>query len=210
MNFNFNSQYIEFDSEDIPYSIYEIEGVSKITELSRQLRTFLNYKAATIHYRFQPKTVSCCYQTKKSISEIEVKLKKITSKFINLLIQIKGNSVSYEIELKKKILGLLVNEDNKNQIKDLRNLTKKLFMIIHLLSEQEIYIYPLLLKFILNLSQEACIVYKILNKWASGYYDELRLNYAQLFNELKELIQTNQTYKNYKKEHRDLEVRLKE
>ena len=54
-------------------------------------------------------------------------------------------------------------------LSDLGDITQKLFVSIHELSEQEIQLHPKFLKFTVNLSQEACIVFKILNKWASPY-----------------------------------------
>jgi len=37
---------------------YEIEGARKIKELSRQLRTFFNYKTEVIRYRFRSNLIS--------------------------------------------------------------------------------------------------------------------------------------------------------
>lgn len=52
------SDYIDFYTEseldDLIDDIFEIEGVNRIKELSRQLRTFFNYKAELIQFRFQP------------------------------------------------------------------------------------------------------------------------------------------------------------
>ena len=44
--------YIGSEYDDIFNDWYEIEGARKIKELSRQLRTFFNYKAEVIRYRF--------------------------------------------------------------------------------------------------------------------------------------------------------------
>jgi len=210
MNFNFESPYIEYDSDDIPYSFYEIHGIKKIRKLSRQLRTFLNYKAATIQYRFHPKVIPCYYRVEKKFNEIEVKFKQLALKFIKLLTQIKGSGISYEVELQRKLLVLAVDNVSKKHVTELKCLTEQLFTKIHLLSEQEIHLDPLFLKFIINLSQEACVVFKILNNWASGYYDELGLNYSQLHNELNELILSRQAQKSVIKKHQVLEEGLKE
>lgn len=160
MNFNFDSPYIEYDSDEIPYSMYETYGIKRIKELSRQLRTFLNYKAATMQYRFHPKTIPC-YDKRENGRES--RFTQLASQFIKMLNQIKGNGLSYEVELKRKMLDLVIDKEGKTQIIELKSLTEQLFTNIHLLSEQEIHLNPLLLKFILNLSQEACKVYSILN-----------------------------------------------
>lgn len=207
MNFNFENLYIEYDSDEIPYSMYETYGINRIKELSRQLRTFLNYKAATIEYRFNPKKITC-YDKRQN--EREVRFKQVTSKFIRLLDQIKGNGVSYEIELKRKTYDLVKDKVSKTQIIELKSITEQLFINIHLLSEQEIHLNPLLFKFILNLSQEACKVYSILNNWASGYYGELSLNYSLLHDELCELILSKQGENDVKRKSQILEEGLKE
>jgi hypothetical protein len=207
MNFDFKIPYIELDPEDNLNKIYEIEGLCKITELSRQLRTFLNYKAATIKIRFNQTIFSRTHLKIDNTNEIDFRLKCTASNFISLLNQIKGKSVSYEIELKNKIMNFLENEADKNQIKKIMNLTKELFTSIHLLSEGDIYLNPLLFKLVLNLSQEACIVYKILKSWSSGFYEELSLNYGQLLNELNEILRENQKEKCNK--HQNIEEGLK-
>ena len=210
MNFNFDNPYIEYDSDDKLYSFYEMQGVNKINELSRQLRSFLNYKAAIIQYRFCTKNIPCYDRVDKKYKEIEVNFKHLASKFIKLLSIFSGNRNSYEAELQRVVNNLVVDKKNKELISDLKTLTEKLFTSIHILSEQEIHLHPILLKFIINLTQEACKVNKILNHWASRYYEELRVNYVQLHNELIELIPERQAEKIFIKKYSILEEKLKQ
>ena len=210
MKLDFESPYIEFDSDDALYRNYEIQGVKKINELSRQLRTFLNYKAAIIKYRFQPNHSPKNHYKVYKLNENTAKLQKIASRFIELLNQLKGDGFSYKIGLRRKLLDLLVDKTAMHQIKGIRSITEQLFAIISLLSDQEIHLDPFLLKFIINLSQEACTVYKILNDWASGYYDELRLNYSQLFDELNNLLKTKQKRNKIIEKPKDLEDLIRE
>jgi len=185
MNFDLENPYIEFESEVIPYSLYEIYGVNKIKELSRQLRTFLNYKAATIQYKFCPKDLTCPDREDKKFKETKKSFETVAFKFIKLLLKIKGTGVSYEAELKRLTVRFFLTEDKicQKPLADLRDITQKLIINIHALSEQEIYLDPKLLKIIVNLAQDTCIVYKIINEWASEFYNELRVNYLQLYNE---------------------------
>jgi hypothetical protein len=206
MNNIYKNPYLEFDSGENSHNSYEIYGINRINELSRQLRTFLNYKAATIQYRYHRKT-SACYNKEENGSDL--RFKQLASKFIKVLSKIKGNGVSYEIEL-RRLFDLVLNKVSRTQIIELRSITEQLFTHIHLLSEQEIHLKPLLFKFILDLSQEACRVYNILNSWASGYYVELSLNYSLLYDELDELILLKQGEKNVLKKHRILEEGLLE
>lgn len=190
MNFDLENPYIEFESAEIPYSLYEIYGVSKINELSRQLRTFLNYKTATIQYRFCPKNLTCLDSEDKKFKETKKSFEKVAFKFIKLLLKIKGTGVSYEVELKRLTVRSFLTEDKicQNLLADLRDITQKLFINFHTLSEQEIHLDPKLLKIIVNLAQDTCMVYKIINEWASEFYNELRVNYLQLYDELSLLI----------------------
>ena len=190
MNFDLENPYIEFESEVIPYSLYEIYGVNKIKELSRQLRTFLNFKAATIQYRFCPKDLTCPDREDKIFKETKKSFETVAFKFIKLLLKIKGTGVSYEAELKRLTVRFFLTEDKicQKSLADLRDITQKLIINIHALSEQEIYLDPKLLKIIVNLAQDTCIVYKIINEWASEFYNELSVNYLQLYNELRIII----------------------
>ncbi len=190
MNFDLENPYIEFESNDIPHSLYEIYGVNKIKELSRQLRTFLNYKAATIQYRFCLKNITCLERKNELFKETKKSFETVASKFIKLLVKIKGTGVSYEAELKRLTGRFFLTEDKNSHslLVDLRDITKNLFIYIHALSEQEIYLDPKLLKIITILAQDTCIVYKIINEWASEFYDELRVNYLQLHSELSIII----------------------
>jgi len=210
MNFNFENPYIDYDSDDIPYSLYEIHGVNKIRELSRQLRTFLNYKTAMIQYRFRPKTATYPDRVEEKYKETERSLKQLALKFIKLLANIRGNSFSYEIELERLVFNLAYDKIRKSLLTELKDVTQKLFTTIHALSEQEIHLHPKFLKFIANLTQEACTVFKILNNWASRFYEELRVNYVQLHDELTLLIPEEHAEISTVRKHKSLEEGLRE
>ncbi|NVM44227.1 MAG: hypothetical protein HWN79_04865 [Candidatus Lokiarchaeota archaeon] len=211
MNFNFENLYIEYDTEDLPYSLYEIHGLNKIRELSRQLRTFINYKTATIKYRFRPKTINYLTAVNKKYGETKKKLKQIATEFIQVLTKIKGKGISYESELIRMLERVRLVEDmiSNNLLTTLRETTQNLFITIHELSEGEIHLNPKFLKFTVNLTQEACTVSKILNNWASGFYEELRVNYLQLYDELAKLIPVKKAEKTVR-EQKSLEEGLKE
>ena len=210
MKFDLENPYTEFESEDIPYSLYEIYGVSKIKELSRQLRTFLNYKAATIQYRFCPKSLISLDRVDKMFKETKKSFETAAFKFIKLLLKIKGTGGSYEAELKRLTLRFFLTDDKipHNLLADLREVTQKLIINIHALSEQEIHLDPKLLKIIVNLARDTCIVSKIINEWSSEFYHELSVNYLQLYNELSIIIP--EAEKGIKRTKKKLEEGLKE
>jgi len=212
MNFNFESPYIEYDSENFPYSLYEIHGLNKIRELSRQLRTFINYKTATMKYRFRPKIITSLIGVDSKYNEIKRKLKQNSTIFIKLLHKIKGDGISYKVELVKlqERIKFSRNKFSRDILTDLRDVTQKLFLTIHELSEHELHLHPEFLKFTVNLSQEACTVFKILNNWASGFYEELSVNYRQLYDELGFLIPEEGVEKSTVKEQKSLEEGIKD
>jgi len=212
MNFNLDDPYLEYESDDIPYNLYEIHGVGKIKELSQQLRSFFNYKTAIMRYRFCPKNSTYSDGEDKIYKKTKTKFKTLASKFLKLLYKIRKNSDSYEVELRNLIERLILTEDktNKNLITDLKDSTQELFTLIHVLSEQKIYLHPKLLKFIVKLVQEACVVFQILNYQALEFYEELKKNYVQLHDELTLLLPEEKSEKIIIKKKQLLEEGLKE
>ena len=212
MNFNFENPYIENDSEDLPYNLYEIYGVNKIKELSGQLRVFLSLKAATIQYRFSSKDNLYLNDNDKRYKVSKRNFKTLGSKFLKLLINVRKSSKSYEVELEQLIKNLLLTGDkvSKGLIAELKKTTEELFTSTNKLSEQDIHLHPKLLRFILKLTQEMCLVNQVLNNWASKFYQELRLNYVQLHNELSLLIPEENSEKIATKKKELLKEGLKE
>ncbi len=199
MNFDYDYPYVEDELDDMPNKIYEVYGVNKIKELSRQLQTFLNYKTATIQYWFTPKNNLRPNRMIKQLKEAKNTLEDQVSKFLRLLSKFKGES--YEPKLKMLVKNLnLTNDRQAIRLKtDLNSITQELFTSIHILSEQDLHLYPELLKFISKLTQELCNVSSIINNWAEGFYEELRLNYSQLYEELSLIVPEKIIENNIKK-----------
>ena len=88
-NFDFNddlytSPYIDYDDEELLHKWWSIEGAEKINELSRQLRTLLNFKSNLIYVRFSESTISA----KNSKSDIFNNLKdKMVNSTLELMPQ---------------------------------------------------------------------------------------------------------------------------
>ena len=175
MNFNFESQYIEDESEDFPFSVYEIHGVRKIKELSQQLQTLQNFRVATLQYRFRPKT--SMYPEKKGEKYRIAKrnFKKTSSKFLKII----GENVSNESKLKRFLEKSILSKEKKyfSFLSSLKDVTEEFFTWLHRLAELEIHLHPKQLKSVVKLAMDAFIVSGILKCWASKFYEELRLNY---------------------------------
>jgi len=202
MTDNIEEYYIELEYEEIFSDWYEIEGARKIKELSRQLRTFFNYKAEVIRYRFQTspifteKDANTLYYTQKQ--EIE----SFTREFTILLRKIKKNGLSLEQGIQS-----LFNDNCKTSLYKLSEISEKLSMLLHYFSEVSLHNHPRFLKFIVVLAQNMFLVKKCLNAQFSEFFEELELNYNGLERELEILLENTPSVK-IKKPKKQFEERL--
>ena len=179
--------YTESELDALFNDIYEIEGVRKIKELSRQLRTFFNYKAEVIQFRFQS-NVPSNYDPNKSCTNNtfytqKQKIESLSHKFISLLKSIKRDDSTLEQEI-----YYLHFDKNPIRLNKLSNVTEKISSLIHSFSEGSIHDHPKFLKFIVILSKNIIFVKKCLNAEFYAFYDELEINYGNLGKELRDLI----------------------
>jgi len=191
--------YIESEYDEIFNEWYEIEGIRKIKELSRQLRTFFNYKAELIRYRFRSNILSAknCKDTKFYTQK--QKIESRTHEFISLLKKIKKNGQTLEQGIRS-----LYSNNSKTRIKELSVITEKLSILIHSFSEESIHDHPRFIKFIVKLAQNIYLVKKNLYAQFSEFYNELELNYNSLEKELEVLLVKTQGVKNRKsKKHQE-------
>jgi len=202
MTDNIEEYYIELEYEEIFSDWYEIEGARKIKELSRQLRTFFNYKAEVIRYRFRPSPIftendaNTLYYTQKQ--EIE----SLTREFMTLLRKIKKNGLSLEQGIKS-----LFFDNCKTSLYKLSEITEKLSILLHYFSEVSLHNHPRFLKFIVVLAQKIFLVKKCLNAQFSEFLEELELNYNGLERELEILLENSPSVK-IKKPKKQFEERL--
>ena len=192
---DFRSEYDEIFND-----WYEIEGVRKIKELSRQLRTFFNYKTEVIRYRFQSNSISFETTTKFLIQK--QKVESLAYEFIALLKKVKKHGQTLEEEIRS-----LYYENDKSQINRLSAIIEKLSILIHIFSEESIHDHPRFLKFIVVLGKNICLVKKCLNAQLSGFYKELEINFHGLEGELESLLEKAPSVKTIKPK-KQLEGRL--
>jgi len=194
--------YIETEYDEIFNEWYEIEGIRKIKELSRQLRTFFNYKAELIRYRFRSNTLLAKNCEDPKFYTQKQKLESNTHEFISLLKKVKKKGQTLE----QGIRSLYFNND-KTRIKELSVITEKLSILIHSFSEESIHDHPRFINFIIKLAQNIYLIKKILYAQFSGFYNELELNYNNLEKELEVLLVKTQGVKN-RKSKKHLEEKL--
>ncbi|TFG03015.1 MAG: hypothetical protein EU542_03635 [Promethearchaeota archaeon] len=176
---------IELEFEEIFNDWYEIEGVRKIKELSRQLRTFFNYKTEVIRYRFRSNK-----NNTNSIMNIDIythkqKIESLSQELLNKLNELQRNGQTLEQGIR-----FLFIEKNRKQIFNLSEIVEKLSTILHLISEDNLHLYPIFLKFIVILAQNICFVKRCLQTQFKDFFEELEINYNNLERELKDLLDT--------------------
>ena len=191
MSFDLDNSDLSLEVDDIFLGWYETEGVRKINELSRQVRTLLNLKTNMIRYRFRSNSnISAKLQDIK-FYENKKQFESLALRFIKHLNKINGIS---RRELEEEIQNLLYqvtikrNLISKSLLKELKDLTFQLFMKIHYFSEQDLYDHPLFLKSLIQLAIEACKTRKNMNHALSEFYAELGENYHNLEKELTSTI----------------------
>ena len=193
---------IESEADEIFNDWYEINGVLKIRELSRQLRTFFNYKAEVIRYRFRSNPLLSKNCTNTKFYTRKQKIESKSHEFISLLKIIKKNGQTLEQGIRS-----LYTNNNKTRIKELSVITEMLSILIHSFSEESIHNHPRFIKFIVKLAQNVYLVKKGLYAQFSEFYSELELNYNNLEKELEVLMVRTQGVKN-RKSKKHLEERL--
>ncbi|TET04903.1 MAG: hypothetical protein E3J90_00715 [Promethearchaeota archaeon] len=201
MTYYIEDSYIESEFEEIFNDWYKIEGLKKIKELSRQLRTFFNYRTEVIRYRFRsnPFPAKNCASTK--FFSQKQKIESFTYEYIAILKKLNTNAQTLEQGIRSLFFG-----NNKIQLKNLLEITEKLFILLHYFSEENLHDHPKFLKFNITLAKNICLVKKCLYTQFNEFFEELEINYNNLEGELEDLIGTTPVEKEQSK--KQLEERL--
>ena len=193
--------YLELESEELFLEWYKIEGVRNITELSRQVRTLLNYKTETIKYRFRSNENTSINQTNTKFLNLKQKFESLALRFIILLRSIKETARTLE----EGIQSLLFHSE-KSRLKMLEEITDQIFVQIHNFSEENLHDHPVFLRLLVKLTQEACLVKKCIITQSSKFFEELVKNYFNLEKELNILIPYKKPEEKIMKEKQHNEV----
>ena len=183
------NDYIEdttFESEfdETICNWYEIEGLKKIKELSRQLRTFFNYKTEVIKVRFRSNANITNNYVNTNFYDHKQEVESLSYDFITILKGLKRSTETIEEGIQN-----LFFENNKTQLINLLELIEKLFKLIHIFAEEEMCSHPRFLKFIVILTKNVCMTKKCLNAQFKEFYEELEINYHHLETELDTLLE---------------------
>ena len=183
MEYYSDDPYLEEELEENFNEWYEIEGVWKIKELSRQIRTIFNYKSEVIKYRYRSILPPAVNHANSTFFKQKQYLEALTTEFIDLLKKIKKTAQTLEYGIRN-----LFFLDQHTRLKKLTEISEQLFTLIHFFSEESLHRYPKFLKFITILAQDICLVKKCLYDQFSEFFEELGTNYNNLGEELTVLI----------------------
>jgi hypothetical protein len=184
------------------HGLYETEGVRRIAELSRQVRTMLNFKTNIIRLRFRSNSNNNQQFRDNKFHETKKEFETLSLRFIKLLNKIKGIS---NRDLDKEIQILLYQVTTKHDseslslLKELKDLSFQLFKKIHYFSELDLYDHPQFLKILIQFAIETCKTCKNMNHTFSEFFAELIENYYNLEKEITSLVMEKRNMKVEKK-----------
>jgi hypothetical protein len=188
--YNFDPSILDYEEDNDFFELYSNEGSETINELSRQLRSFFNYKKAVIQLRYSNPQKIEIQPHRKTILEWEEKLASLFSQYVSNL-RLLG--LKEEI-LAEKLLSLLEkvkiqpNCSEINILKENKSLTSEIWKIIHILSEYEIYNHPQLLNVVIQIICLLCNAQEVYSSVITEFYRELKQNYLNLRVELSILF----------------------
>lgn len=196
--YDISDNLILLETEESPEFLdwCSLEGSERINELSRQLRSFLNFKCEIIRLRFSKSSRSESYRKEpisiqNPIRKWERDLTLLFSQYTNLSKKIgivDGNIAEMIIKLIESVKSKSLEIDKKHLI-EIRNLSKKIWSVLHNLSELEIHRHPRLLNVIIQIASLLCSSESLFFSPFSDFYLELKVNYLQLESEFSNLIQ---------------------
>jgi hypothetical protein len=186
----YNSPYLDFDENNIFHEWCSIEGSERLNELSRQLRTFINYKQSIIHLRFSKSQIYNSTTNNDLFFKQKKDLISLTTRFVGLLriIGVVDGVITEKVLNVYDKIKTTPNELEINRLEEIKSLNKEIWKIIHILSELEVHCHPLFLKKILSISCISCEVNIALFSPFSEFYSELKKNYLLLENELSSML----------------------
>jgi hypothetical protein len=203
MNEIYDDSYLDDETDDLIWKYQGIDEFTAVKDLSRQLRSFLKFKEQVVKYRFRSSFTPPVNRDIPKFTKDENALYEIASKFIKILKQIKKDAESIAQGIQNHAMN-----PNSSLLCQLIDVMKKLFILIHKFSEQELYDHSQLLKFIVSLAREAYLVNKYLDLETKEFLLELELGYEELEEDMEEMLSQRDQLK-YKNAKKQLEERLR-
>lgn len=174
---NYELNYLDYEDDDTFLSWYNAKCVQTISELSRQVRTLLNYRAAFIYHSLYPKSLNHTNLPDKKFQDNKLRFESIALEYLKLLNNLKKRNVigdEFQSLLKFR------NQNNSSLLKRLAYLTNQIFDLIHYFSEDNEYLTNSFFKMILKIAQEVCKIQMYIKFHQIEFYRELIENYKTL------------------------------
>lgn len=201
-----NNSLLDYEEDSKFVEWYLIEGSMRINELSRQLRSFLNYKSAIIRFRYSNSSEVDNVLKKEPIIKLESELSSLFHRYANLLKMIgveDGIITEKMLILIEKVKGQPYDFEI-NLLKEIKHLGVEIWKKLHILSEFELHSHPQLLNVVIKIAGILCSAEGAFFSLFSDFFGELKQSYLQLEVELSGLLHLNEEvqFKEKKKKRR--------
>jgi len=195
--------FLEYDMDFEFLEWYSLEGSERISELSRQLRTFLNYKSSIISLRFSRSQKEGNIFKEDLLVKYRGEFFLVYSRYSILLksIGVDEETIAEKIRILMEKVKIQPNDLEINQLKEIKYLGEELWKNIHILSGFEFHSHSRLLHMAIKIACILCTVEGVFFSLFSDFYGELKWSYLQLEKELSALLclNENQQFKTKKK-----------
>lgn len=188
--FNDHEDYITFfeQGENDDFSDwYSLEGSESLFELSRQFRTFFNYKYLIIRSKFSEINKSTKISNNNKIFSCKNSIFNLSSQLINLLneIGVENGNIIEKIQILQQKVGRVPTKPDIFLLKKIKFLAEEIWENLHIISELELHYHPKLLKIAISIANIVSSVKGPYNLILLDFFIELRRNYLQLEKEIE-------------------------
>jgi hypothetical protein len=188
--FDNHEDYITFFEEsgnDYFFDWYSLEGSESLIELSRQFRTFFNYKYLIIRSKFSKINKPTKIANDDKIISCKNNIFNLSSQLINLLneIGVENGNIIDKIQILQQNIGIIPVEHDILLLKKIKILGEEIWENLHIISELELFYHPKLLKIAMSIANIVSSVKGAYNLILFDFFIELRRNYLQLEKEIE-------------------------
>lgn len=179
--------FFEQSDDDYFSDWYSLEGNENLNELSRQFRTFFNYKYQIIRSKFSEITKSTESTNNDRVFSYKNNMFNLSSQLINLLneIGVENGNIIETIQILMQKVGRLPTQPDILLLKKIKVLAEEIWENLHIISELELHYHPKLLKIAISIANIASSVKGAYNLALLDFFIELRRNYLQLEKEIE-------------------------
>ncbi len=168
-----NLNYLEYENDNL-FDSYGNKCVSTISNLSRQVRSLMNYRAALIYHRLQSIELNIDNRAYSKFQINKSKFESLALRFIKLSRKLPFCEDQYHDILKFRKMHY------SSVLRDITHLTNQIFILMHYFSEKNMLLRSLFFKVLMRIAQETCKTRMYLIKGQYEFYEELCKNYKSM------------------------------